>query len=460
MLVGRRANKALDQATGWEKGRVPVRPIRRFDATPVGLWVALWVALACAWSLVGASPAAAQGNSCNYAFDGECDEPTYCSAGTDSWDCRTEGRFGANDCFWAYDGECDEPEIGTGICPANSDRYDCSGIGSIPSDNSCVFAFDGECDHPGVGSASCTMGTDTADCGPTEVEQSVVLERGIGGNDSCQWARDGECDELRYGGTGACADGTDTADCSIVAQGDNTCRWAFDRECDEPELGTGACRSGTDTGDCRALAAGGEDSCQWANDGECDEPGIGTGACTDGTDRTDCAAVAHLRNRDNSCERAFDDRCDEPQQGSGQCDPRSDTVDCIGRHTVSGVRDHYFGRDDRRILDSSQYPWSAIGEVRFRGGGACTATLVAPDIAITAAHCFFQDGRVNPAAEFLAGLSGDQHVARANVIRHFVPPAIRKSGTPTPTRSTISTGPSLSSTGPSATPSGRWACTD
>ena len=296
-----------------------------------------------------------------------------------------------NSCRWAFDGECDESRYHgnvTGACPAGTDTNDCRGLrlrdAGEMAGNGCQWAFDGECDHPGVGTGACQMGTDTADCAGLGRPQAGGATSSV---DSCRWAFDGECDEARFSGTGACSDGTDTTDC-------------------------------------QALAMGGNDTCRWAFDGECDEHGgIGIGVCTDGTDRTDCAPVAHMRNRNNACPTSFDNRCDEPDGGSGRCEPRTDTVDCLGRATAPGIRDHYFGWDDRQRVDTTRYPWSAIGEVRFRDGGSCTATLVAPNVGVTAAHCFFDDGQPNPATEFLAGRDGDREVARATVIRHFVPPA-------------------------------------
>lgn len=81
--------------------------------------------------LISASPAAAQDNTCRYAVDGDCDEPGIgtglCSAGTDSWDCRREGVLSADACYFAKDGECDEPSIGTAACPRRTDTTDCRG---------------------------------------------------------------------------------------------------------------------------------------------------------------------------------------------------------------------------------------------------------------------------------------------------------------------------------------------
>jgi len=75
-----------------------------------------------------AGPVRAADNSCAWALDGECDEPGIgtgvCEAGTDAWDCGRGGSWGADGCFWAFDGACDEPS-GTGLCPAGSDTTDC-----------------------------------------------------------------------------------------------------------------------------------------------------------------------------------------------------------------------------------------------------------------------------------------------------------------------------------------------
>ncbi|MGJ3262861.1 MAG: trypsin-like serine peptidase [Salinarimonas sp.] len=72
-----------------------------------------------------------QAAACAYTVDGECDEPGIgtgvCAAGTDAWDCRREGPLSANACYYARDGECDEPGTGTGLCPPGTDTKDCRG---------------------------------------------------------------------------------------------------------------------------------------------------------------------------------------------------------------------------------------------------------------------------------------------------------------------------------------------
>lgn len=203
---------------------------------------------------------------------------------------------------------------------------------------------------------------------------------------------------------------------SSGARGDDSCRHANDMECDEPGFGTGACPANTDYSDCWRIMTGQEDnSCQWASDGECDEPRFGTGACTQGTDRNDCGDVSHLRFRDDSCDLAFNGVCDEPGEGTGRCEARTDRADCAGRNRPASFDDHFFGRDDRVLLDRAAMPWRSVGVYTLDSGGACTATLIARDILLTAAHCIEgENARVNARGEFVTaeGLAGGPHSAR------------------------------------------------
>ena len=84
------------------------------------------------WCLL-ADCARAQSNSCQYANDGECDEPgtwaggsasgiAACSSGTDYTDCN-------NACRYRNDGECDEPRF----CGTGTDCRDCGNCGSHSS---------------------------------------------------------------------------------------------------------------------------------------------------------------------------------------------------------------------------------------------------------------------------------------------------------------------------------------
>ena len=402
-------------------------------------------------------------DSCTFANDGECDEYRFagtgsCQDGSDHTDCaawvvQRESDFldraralgvdttaianlGDNTCRWSNDGECDDISLGgTGACSQGTDATDClimvqDTATPTPTggNDTCEYANDNECDEARYGGGGyCDDGTDTSDC--------RQLAAGLD-DDSCQWANDNECDELRYGGGGACLDGTDATDCNnygtspealarllelvpanLRAQlGDDTCQYANDDECDDVNFGgTIYCSAGTDASDCRAMALGGEDSCRWANDGECDEPGIGTDNCTSGTDVTDCAAVAYLRNRTDSCNTAFDGICNEPSAGDGTCEAFSDTADCLGRSRPAGLENHFFGRDDRLLVDATQLPWRAIGSLELQDG-SCTGTLVGPSLVLTAAHCVTDTGdETLVPVSFSAGLTRGTSQGEAKV---------------------------------------------
>src|SRR5262245_13573178 len=66
-----------------------------------------------------------------------------------------------------------------------------------------------------------------------------------------------------------------------------------------------------------------------------------------------------------------------------------------------------FGNDDRISVDSTVWPWSAIGLLQRKVGWACTATLVTENAVLTAAHCLFNrrsSRQLAPAeVRFLAG---------------------------------------------------------
>lgn len=185
-----------------------------------------------------------------------------------------------------------------------------------------------------------------------------------------------------------------------VAGGNDSCRWANDNECDDPDIGTGACPMGTDVSDCRAIRAGDNDSCRWARDGECDEPNFGTGACVQGTDRTDCGDIAWMRNQTDACATAFNGTCEEPGRGNGSCAARTDRSDCHGRQRPMAINDHFFGRDDRVLVPVNERPWRYMGVLRMDTGESCSATLIARDVIVTAAHCIHTDRGVNAAGRF------------------------------------------------------------
>jgi len=47
------------------------------------------------------------------------------------------------------------------------------------------------------------------------------------------------------------------------------------------------------------------------------------------------------------------------------------------------------GADHRVIVDTRDHPWRAVGRLNRRTGGHCTATVIAPKLVLTAAHCLW-----------------------------------------------------------------------
>ena len=185
--------------------------------------------------------------------------------------------------------------------------------------------------------------------------------------------------------------------------GDDSCRWANDNECDDPDIGTGACAMGTDYSDCRRLRANIEDdSCRWARDGECDEPNFGTGACVQGSDRTDCGDIAWMRNQNDRCATSFNGICEEPGRGNGSCAALTDRGGGRGRGRRVGLKDPCVGRDDRVRVNIEQTPWRYMGRFTNAAGEACTATLIARNVIVTAAHCIHTHVGLTNAGTFTA----------------------------------------------------------
>jgi protease YdgD len=77
------------------------------------------------------------------------------------------------------------------------------------------------------------------------------------------------------------------------------------------------------------------------------------------------------------------------------------------------------GADDRQLVESSSWPWSAIGRVNRSSGGFCTGTLIADDRVLMAAHCLWDERRkrwLPPAMiHFVAGYRRGVYVAHARV---------------------------------------------
>ncbi len=83
------------------------------------------------------------------------------------------------------------------------------------------------------------------------------------------------------------------------------------------------------------------------------------------------------------------------------------------REALPGI----IGQDDRRLLDTTEWPWVAIGRINRESGGFCTGTLVRSDVVVTAAHCLLNtrtQRRIAPTRlHFLAGYNRGNFQAHA-----------------------------------------------
>ncbi|MBJ3816173.1 serine protease [Shimwellia pseudoproteus] len=57
----------------------------------------------------------------------------------------------------------------------------------------------------------------------------------------------------------------------------------------------------------------------------------------------------------------------------------------------------FFGKDERvRVTTPDSSPWDAIGQLETASGNLCTATLITPQVALTAGHCLLTPPRGTP----------------------------------------------------------------
>ena len=116
-------------------------------------------------------------DSCEYAFDGLCDDGTQ-QSDKDVYDDDYGGFYGYDDgqyydygYYYYGDDFYDDDTFLAAICDVGTDCTDCGGPmhpsegSSVTCDNSCQWSNDGFCDDDRT-SGLCNAGTDCHDCGP------------------------------------------------------------------------------------------------------------------------------------------------------------------------------------------------------------------------------------------------------------------------------------------------------
>ena len=77
------------------------------------------------------------------------------------------------------------------------------------------------------------------------------------------------------------------------------------------------------------------------------------------------------------------------------------------------------GNDDRQLIESTRFPWSAIGRINKSIGGFCTGTVVGPRLVLTAAHCLWNGKTLRwippTSLHFVAGYKRGKYLVHSKV---------------------------------------------
>lgn len=94
------------------------------------------------------------------------------------------------------------------------------------------------------------------------------------------------------------------------------------------------------------------------------------------------------------------------------------------------TRTLFFGKDDRQpVSDTASQPWDAIGQLETASGNLCSATLIAPHLALTAGHCLLSPPNKPDKAvalRFIANSQGDWRYEIHNIEARVDPALGRK----------------------------------
>lgn len=87
----------------------------------------------------------------------------------------------------------------------------------------------------------------------------------------------------------------------------------------------------------------------------------------------------------------------------------------------------FYGKDNRVKVPVDAMPWQTIGQLETAGHLRCSGTLVAPDVVLTAGHCFVgKKGHFDPAVSFMLGIEGNTYDTLVGVKRVYVSQVLLK----------------------------------